>query len=73
MSFLARKFKLIFKSHFSKSSYFVQKFNFDFPRKLSISLGEKLVKMLGFWTTVDNFNFTRKIAKKKFGRKTREN
>ena len=29
---------------------FVQKFNFDFPRKLSIFLGEKLVKMLWFWT-----------------------
>ena len=25
-------------------------FNFDFPRKLSIFLGEKLVKMLRFWT-----------------------
>ena len=30
--------------------FFVQKFNFDFPRKLSIFLGEKLVKMLWFWT-----------------------
>ena len=29
---------------------FVQKFHFDFPRKLSIFLGEKLVKMLWFWT-----------------------
>ena len=29
---------------------FVQKFNFDFPRKLSISLCEKLAKMLWFWT-----------------------
>ena len=37
-------------SHCSKSSFFVQKFNFDFPRKLSIFLGEKLVKMLWFWT-----------------------
>ena len=36
--------------HCSKSSFFVQKFNFDFPRKLSIFLGEKLVKMLWFWT-----------------------
>ena len=33
-----------------KSSFFVQKFNFDFPKKLSIFLGEKLVKMLWFWT-----------------------
>ena len=37
-------------SHCSKSSFFVQKFNFDFPKKLSIFLGEKLVKMLWFWT-----------------------
>ena len=37
-------------AHCSKSSFFVQKFNFDFPRKLSIFLGEKLVKMLWFWT-----------------------
>ena len=27
-----------------------EKFNFDFPRKLSIFWGEKLVKMLWFWT-----------------------
>ena len=27
-----------------------KKFNFDFTRKLSIFLGEKLVKMLWFWT-----------------------
>ena len=26
-------------SHCSKSSFFVQKFNFDFPRKLSILMG----------------------------------
>ena len=36
--------------HCSKSSFFVQKFNFDFPTKLSIFFGEKLVKMLWFWT-----------------------
>merc|ERR1711860_187433 len=36
--------------HCSKTSFFVQKFNFDFPRKLSIFLGKKLVKMLWFWT-----------------------
>jgi len=28
--------------------FFVQKFNFGFPRKLLIFLGEKLVKMLWF-------------------------
>ena len=43
-------FLLIILSHCSKSSFFVQKFNFDFPRKLSIFWGEKLVKMLWFWT-----------------------
>ena len=37
-------------THCSKSSFFVQKFNYDFPRKLSIFWGEKLVKMLRFWT-----------------------
>ena len=31
-------------------SFSVQKFNFDFPRKLSIFLCKKLVKMLWFWT-----------------------
>ena len=29
--------------------FFVQKFNFDFPRKFSTFLGEKLAKMLRFW------------------------
>ena len=37
-------------THCSKSSFFVKKFNFHFPRKLSIFLGEKLAKMLWFWT-----------------------
>ena len=36
------------RPHCSKSSLFVQKIYFDFPRKLSIFLGEKLVKMLWF-------------------------
>ncbi len=53
--FIAKKdyFLIVVKvidSHCSKSSFFVQKFNFDFPRKLSIILVEKLVKMLWFWT-----------------------
>ena len=38
------------KTHCSKSSFFVQKLNFDFPRKLSIFWAEKLVKMLWFCT-----------------------
>ena len=41
---------LVSPLHCSKSSFFVQKFNFDFTRKLSIFLGEKLVKMLWVWT-----------------------
>ena len=48
------KFQFLFKksilTHCSKSSFFVQKFNFDFTRKLSIFLSEKLMKMLWFWT-----------------------
>ena len=53
-------------THCSKSSFFVQKFNFDFPRKLPIFLGWKTrenVVVLDF-LAVDNFDFTRKIAKK---------
>ena len=53
-------------AHCSKSSFFVQKFNFDFPRKLSIILGWKTrenVVVLDF-IAVDNFDFTRKIVKK---------
>ena len=57
-------------AHCSKSSFFVQKFNFDLPKKI--------VEL--FWVTrenaavldflaIDNFDFTRKI----FGRKTRQN
>ena len=38
------------KVKYHKSSFFVQNFNFDFPRKLAICLAEKLVKMLWFWT-----------------------
>ena len=44
-----RDFFFILLTHCSKSSIFVQKFDFDFPRKLSIFLGEKLVEMLWFW------------------------
>ena len=48
-----------------------KKFNFDFLRKLSIFLGEKPrenVVVLGF-LAVDNFDFTRKIAKNNLGEK----
>ena len=53
-------------SHCSKSSFFVQKFNFDFPRKLSIFFWWKTrenVVVLDF-LAVDNFDFTKKIVKK---------
>ena len=57
--------------HCWKSSFFVQKFNFDFPWKLSIFLGWKSrenVVVLDF-LAVDNFDFTRKIVKKNLGEK----
>ena len=46
-------FKSTFHSHFCtlfEIFIFCQKFNFDFPRKLSIFWAEKLVKMLWFGT-----------------------
>ena len=55
----------------TKSSFFVHKFNFDFPIKLSIFRGWKTrenVVVLGF-LAVDNFDFTRKIVKKNLGEK----
>ena len=36
-------------AHCSKSSFSVQKFNFDFPKKFSTFWGEKLAKFLWFW------------------------
>ena len=53
-------------SHCSKSSFFVQKFNFDFPKKLSIFLEWKTRENVVVWNflAVDNFDFTRKIVKK---------
>ena len=62
-------------SHCSKSSFFVQKINFDFPRKIvelfwvKTRENDAVLDVLA----VDNFDFTRKIVKKKFGWKTREN
>merc|ERR1711860_182223 len=45
-------------SHCSKSSFFVQKFNFDFTIFFWV---KKLVKLLWFWAflAVDHFDFTR--------------
>ena len=59
------------KSHCSKSSFFVQKFNFDFPRKLSIFWGWKSREnVVGLGSlAVDNFDFTRKIVKENLGEK----
>ena len=54
-----------------KSSYFVQKFNFDFPRKIVELFWVKTCEnaaVLDF-LAVDNFDFTRKIVKKNFGEK----
>ena len=61
-------------AHCSKSSFFVQEFYFDFPRKLTLFLGWKTrenVVVLDF-LAVDNFDFkdfTRKIVKKILGEK----
>ena len=56
------------QSHCSKSSFFVQKFNFDFPRKIVELFWVKTrenAAVLDF-LAVDNFDFTRKIDKKIF-------
>ena len=53
-------------AHGSKSSVFVQKFNFDFPRKIVELFWVKIrgnAAVLDF-LAVDNFDFTRKIVKK---------
>ena len=58
-------------AHCSKPSFFVQKFNFDFPWKLSIKWVKNSWKCCGFglFKTVDNYDFTRKIVKKNLGEK----
>ena len=64
-----KSFLSVLLTHCSKSSFLVQKFNFDFPWKLSIFLGWKTrenVVVLDF-LAVDNFDFTRKIVKKIWG------
>ena len=58
-------------AHFSKSSFFVQKFNFDFPRKiveLFLVKTRENATVLDF-LAVDNFDFTRKIVKKNLDEK----
>ena len=57
---------LLKKPHCSKSSFFVQKFNFDFLRKIVELFWVKTrenAAVLDF-LAVDNFDFTRKIVKK---------
>ena len=54
--------------------FFVQKFNFDFPRKIVELLSVKTrenAENAAVWDylAVDNFDFTRKIVKKNLGKK----
>ena len=58
------------ETHCSKSSFFVQKFNFDFPRKIVELFWVKTrenAEVLDF-LAVDNFDFTRKLSKKNLGK-----
>ena len=59
--------KILLNNHNrSKSSFFVEKFNSDFPRKVVEVFWVKTrenAAVLDF-IAVDNFNFTRKIVKK---------
>ena len=58
-------------THCSKSSFVVQKFNFDFPRKVVQLFWVKTrenAAVLDF-LAVDNFDFTRKIVKQILGEK----
>ena len=68
-------FSLLYVSHCKKSSFFVQKLNFDFRGKIVelfwVKTRENAAVLV--FSAVDNFDFTRKIVKKKFGRKTRAN
>ena len=60
-NFSGANYFIIF-THCSKSSFFVQKFNFDFPEKIVDFFGQKTrenVVVLDFFA-VDNFDFTRK-------------
>ena len=55
--------------HTVPNFHFCPKFNLDFPLKLSIFLGEKLVENVVVLDLLadDNFDFTRKIVKKNLG------
>ena len=58
-------------THCSKASFFVQKFNFDFPRKIVELFWVKTRENAAVWDflAVDNFDFTRKIVKKNLSEK----
>ena len=61
-------------THCSKSSFFVQKFNFDFPKKLSIFLVKNSWKCCGFGPfSCWQLWFHEKSCQKNYGWKTREN
>ena len=62
-------------THCSKSLFFVQKFNFDFPRKIVKLVWVKTCENASVmdFLAVDNFDFPKKNCQKKFGYKTREN
>ena len=67
---VGNKSKSLKRSTLFEIFIFCPKFNFDFPRKLSI-FGVKtreIVVVLDF-LTVDNFDFTRKIVKKNWVKK----
>ena len=68
---IIKKLTIVKTTHCSKSSFCVQKFNSDFPRKLSIFFWVKTrenVVVFDF-LAVDNFDFTRKIVKTILGEK----
>ena len=58
-------------THCSKSPFLVQKFNFDFSRKIFELFWMKTRENAAVWDflAVDKFDFTRKIVKKIVGEK----
>ena len=66
LSLFSNEFIYLLKNtNCSKSSFFVQKCNFDFPRILSIFLGWKTREnvVVLYFLAVNNFEFTSKIVK----------
>jgi len=56
-----------FLTHCSKSSFFVQKFKFDFPIKIVELVKTRENAAVLDFLAVDNLDFTRKIVKKILG------